>query len=175
MGWADVYISSFIVFSSRSLSRGSTKHRFVAEWIVPAHATKRWCNFALQSADCSHLKKKKKKTKTKKKNKNVLGAKARVSLTLLKRTRKKRIIIMGWADVYISSFIVFSSRSLSRGSTKHRFVAEWIVPAHATKRWCNFALQSADCSHLKKKKKKTKTKKKNKNVLGAKARVSLPL
>ena len=90
-------------------------------------------------------------------------------------TQSRRIIIMGWADVYISSFIVFSSRSLSRGSTKHRFVAEWIVPAHATKRWCNFALQSADCSHLKKKKKKTKTKKKNKNVLGAKARVSLPL
>jgi len=32
-------------------------------------------DFALQSADCSHLKKKKKK-KTKKKNKNVLGARA---------------------------------------------------------------------------------------------------
>ena len=65
---------------------GSTK-RFVAACELCQHATKRW---ALQSADCSHLKKKKKKkkkktkteTKTKKKNKNVLGARLRVSLLL---------------------------------------------------------------------------------------------
>tara|TARA_Y100000739_G_C20288478_1_gene319940 strand:+ start:286 stop:549 length:264 start_codon:yes stop_codon:yes gene_type:complete len=41
---------------------------------VPAH-DKKMRDVALQSADCSHLKKKKKKTK-KKKNKNVLGARA---------------------------------------------------------------------------------------------------
>ena len=40
---------------------------------MPAH-NKKMRDFALQSADCSHLKKKK-KTK-KKKNKNVLGARA---------------------------------------------------------------------------------------------------
>ena len=47
---------------------------------------------------------------------------------------------------------------------------------HTQQKMMHFALQSADCSHLKKKKKKKKNdKKKNKNVLGAKARVSLPL
>ena len=61
-----------LLFSLLALFRGRPNISSRSE--LCQHTTKRWENFALQSADCSHLKKKK-KTK-KKKNKNVLGARA---------------------------------------------------------------------------------------------------
>ena len=79
-------------------------------------------------------------------------------------SREVKEYVSSWGEqmciVIIVFFCFLSTRALSGSTERSRFVPWCELCQHATKR---FALQSADCSHLKKKKKKkkkTKTKKK---------------
>ena len=78
-------------------------------------------------------------------------------------SREVKEHVSSWGEqmciVIIVFFCFLSTRALSGSTERSRFVPWCELCQHATKR---FALQSADCSHLKKKKKKKKEKTKTK-------------